>query len=142
MTYKITFEMNPAAADVRMLENGITQDAVDKRGHDPVEFFAFFVRDENNKILGGCDGKIWCGCLYINHLWVAESIRGKGYGSKLMLSAENLGSEKKCTFAAANTMDAAALAFYKELGYHVEFERRGYLKGSVLYYLRRDLFIK
>jgi ribosomal protein S18 acetylase RimI-like enzyme len=139
MTYRISFELNPKPEDVSVLEHGIVDDAMQKRGVDPVEFFAFFIRDENNKILGGCSGKIWCGCLHIRHLWVSEIMRGKGYGAKLMLSAENLGSERGCTFAAANTMVLEVVDFYRTLGYEIEFERKGYLKDSVLYFMRRDL---
>ena len=36
-------------------------------------------------------------------------------------------------------MDWEALDFYKKLGYYVEFERHGYLKESVFYFLRKDL---
>ncbi len=71
-----------------------------------------------------------------------EAIRGEGYGAKLMLSAENFGAEKGCTFAAANTMVWEVVTFYKELGYEIEFERKGYLKGSILYFMRRNLPIK
>lgn len=139
MTHKITFLSNPRQEEIEILDNGIIADAILQKGHEKIQRFGFFIRDDNNKILGGCDGEIWCGCLYINHLWVSNALRGKGYGSKLMLSAENLAWEKGCTFVAANTMDLAVVDFYKRLGYYVEFERPGYLKDSVLYYMRRNL---
>jgi ribosomal protein S18 acetylase RimI-like enzyme len=142
MPNKISFEPNPKPEDVAILENGIIDGEIRKNGHQAIETFAFFIRDDNNSVLGGCDGEIWCGCIYIRHLWVAKPLRGNGYGAKLMLSAENLASEKGCTFVAADTMDTDVVAFYQALGYRIEFERYGYLKDAILYYMRRDLFVK
>ena len=139
MPHKIVFELDPASADVNVLEEGIVQESVLKHGHEDIERFAFFIRDDDNIILGGCDGEIWCGCLYVRRLWVSEDLRGNGYGAKLMLSAENLANEKGCAFATAHTRDLDALSFYKTLGYYVEFERPGYSQDSILYFLRRDL---
>ena len=139
MPYRISFESDPHAADINVLANGVLENIRDKGEEEAFDHFAFFIRDEKNQILGGVDGEIWRGCLHIHHLWVDEAIRGAGYGAKLMLSAENLGSEKGCTFAAANTTDLVVVSFYKKLGYEIEFERRGYLKKSILYFMRRDL---
>jgi len=138
MIYTISYEANPHADDVQILGNGIMEYAKLKKGHKPIDFFAFFIRDENNKIQGGCNGCNFYGCLYIDQLWLTESLRGQGYGTKLVLAAEKLSKENGCTFSTANTMDWEALDFYKKLGYHVEFERRGFLKDSVFYFLRKN----
>ena len=79
------------------------------------------------------------GSLFVGQLWVTEALRGKGYGTQLMKEAENLARERKCNFMAVNTMDWEALDFYKKLGFHVEFERHGFDKDSVFYFLRKDL---
>ena len=76
--------------------------------------------------------------MYVDQLWVDESLRGKGYGTRLMQAAEELGKKKKCISAAVNTMSWEALDFYKKLGYHVEFERHGVAKNSIFYFLRKD----
>ena len=78
-------------------------------------------------------------CLSVGQLWVAESLRGKGYGTKLMLAAENLAQESKCNFIAVTTFDWEAFGFYKKLGFYVEFERYGFDKDSVFYFLRKEL---
>jgi hypothetical protein len=36
-------------------------------------------------------------------------------------------------------MDWEARGFYGKLGYHIEFERHGFLKNSVFYFLRKSL---
>lgn len=139
MTYKIDYEANPTSENIQVLGDGIINYAVQQKGHKPMEFFAFFVRDENNQIHGGCNCAMLYGCLYVDSLWLTESLRKKGYGTQLMLSAEKYGKEHGCTFACVNTMDWEALDFYKKLNYQIEFERHGFEKNSVFYFLRKDL---
>ena len=50
--YKIDFESNPKSEDTQILGDGISENAKIKKGHKPVSFFAFFIRDENGKIVG------------------------------------------------------------------------------------------
>lgn len=138
MKYTIMQEVNPTSGDIQVLGHGIMAHAAQQRGHQPIEFFAFFIRDEDNQIGGGCSGCNLYGCLYVDQLWVQDSLRGHGYGTQLMLAAEKLGRKMGCTFSAVNTMDWEALGFYKKLGYVVEFERHGFLKDSVFYFLRKE----
>ncbi len=138
MKYLINFEAHPAHEDITILGDGISEYAKQQRNHPPIEPFAFFIRDDSNRVLGGCNGNIGYGWAYIDQLWVEESLRGKGYGTALMLAAENLAKQKNCVATAVNTMDWEALEFYKKLGYRVEFERHGLLKNSIYYFLRKD----
>ncbi|OGT39708.1 MAG: hypothetical protein A3F12_01715 [Gammaproteobacteria bacterium RIFCSPHIGHO2_12_FULL_38_14] len=139
MKYTITHEANPSAADVQILGDGIMENAKLKKGMKQLDFFAFLMRDEAGKIVGGCNGDNMYGSLFVGQLWVTEALRGKGYGKQLMQKAEDLAREKKCTFMAVNTMDWEALDFYKKLGFYVEFERHGFDKNSVFYFLRKNL---
>ncbi len=120
--YIIQQEINPHHDDVQVLGTGIMEYATQKKGHNPIEFFAFFIRDENNVIRGGCSCCNLYGCLYVDQLWLEESLRGKGYGTQLMLAAEKLAKEQGCVFMAVNTMDWEALDFYKKMGYEIEIE--------------------
>ena len=137
--YKITYEFNPDRKNIDFLWREITEIAIKTQGHKEHESFGFFMRDENNQIKGGCNGFIFYGCLYVDQLWVDDSLRKKGYGTQLMQLAEKLAKEKKCLFMAVNTMHWEALDFYKKLGFYVEFERRGFEKNSIFYFLRKDL---
>ena len=136
---KIDYDANPKGADIQQLKEGIVEYARRQRDHAPMEPFAFFMRDDSGNIMGGCNGNIAYGWIYVDQLWVAETWRGKGYGTQLMKLAEKLGKEKGCIRAAVNTMDWEAPEFYKKLGYYVEFERHGLAKDSIYYYLRKEL---
>lgn len=139
MRYQIEFTANPDQEDTSSLSKGVSVYAI-QHGHTPIEPFGFFVRDKNNQVLAGCNGNIGYGWVYIDQLWVDESLRSQGYGTSLMQAAEKLAKEKNCMAAAVCTMDWEALDFYKKLGYHIEFERHVPLKTPVCYFLRKDFF--
>ncbi|HAT1867341.1 TPA: GNAT family N-acetyltransferase [Legionella pneumophila] len=138
MTLKLSFSENPDPDDVQVLTNGIKSYAKQKKGFESLDFFACFIRDADNTIVGGCSGGTLYGGLHIDNLWVSERIRHKGWGTKLMHSALNYGKEKACAFATVNTMDWEAIEFYKKLGFKLEFERHGFQKNSVFYFLRKE----
>lgn len=139
MNYQINFEKNPKSEDLQILNDGIMEQAKHKKGMKQLDFFAFFIRDEDGKIMGGCAGDNMYGALFVGQLWVADKLRGKGYGTKLMQQAESLAKESGCHFMAVNTFDWEALDFYKKLGFYIEFERKGFDKNSIFYFLRKNL---
>lgn len=128
MTLKLSFLENPNPDDVQILTNGIKEYAKQQRGFESLDFFACFIRDADNSIIGGCSGGTLYGGLHIDNLWVSESIRHQGWGTKLMQAALRYGNEKDCAFATVNTMDWEAIEFYKKLGFELEFERHGFQK--------------
>lgn len=130
-------EENAGEINARLFQ-GINDQAVRRKGMDPIRTFGITLSDDK-KILGGASGVTLYGCLYIDMLWIDESIRNEGYGTKLMQQAEKIGIERGCTFATVNTMDWEALDFYKKLGYEVEFTRSGYKRDSQLFMLRKSL---
>ena len=138
MTFKLSFEEQPNQEDIQVLIRGIADYAKQKRGFDALDFFAFFIRDENDTIVGGCNGGTLYGGLHIDSLWVSDVIRQKGWGTKLVNAALSYGKEKHCNFATVNTMDWEALGFYQKLGFKIEFQRSGFHKSSVFYFLRKE----
>lgn len=139
MTYHLAFEANPSPDDIQILGDGIMAYAKREKGFSPLEFFAFFIRDDANKIVGGCNGNTLYGCLYIDQLWLDELLRQQGYGTQLVLAAEKYGKENGCSFITANTMSWEALGFYQKCGFKIEFERHGFLHNSIFYFLRKEL---
>lgn len=132
---QITYESEPRQEDINFLSQGISEYAHLKKGQKPIESFAFFVRDVDGLIIGGCNGSMYYGCLYIDQLWVDERYRKNGIGKQLIEASERLGKQKNCHFSTINTMDWEALGFYQKLGYEVEFQRNGYEHNSTLYFL-------
>lgn len=139
MTYTIEYDHERKAEDIKILNDGLAEHAKKLMDFSPTEYFTFFVRDENQKIKGGCDGSVLYGSIHIRVLWIDESLRNNGYGKKLMLTVEEFAHQKQCTFITLQTMNWGALDFYASLGYAVEFTRTGYCNNTVFYLLRKDL---
>jgi hypothetical protein len=79
MTLKLSFEEHQNQEDIQVLIRCITDNAKQQCGFDALDFFAFFIRDENNKIVGGCNVGTLYGGLHIDSLWVSDVIRNKGW---------------------------------------------------------------
>lgn len=135
---RIVYETCPISSDIKILSQGLDTNAKKERNHKPMEDFAFFIRDADDKIVGGCNGILYYGCLFIDQLWVSDAYRKQKYGTKLLQAAERLAKSKGCLFSTLETMDWEALEFYRKFGYYLELERSGYLNNSAMYCLRKD----
>ena len=139
MEYQFEYQNIPHQEDEEILFNGINDDAVIKKKMSRMDSFGIFIKDSNGIILGGITGVTLFGRLYIDMLWINEKLRHQGFGKKLMLEAEKIGYERKCTFSTVNTMDWQALTFYQNQGYEIEFIQEGYENNSKMYQLRKNL---
>lgn len=102
--------------------------------------FGFFIRDEMNQIIAGCNGSVIYGAIYTDQLWVAPSHRKLGLGRELMEKVHDYGHKQHCKIATAMTMDfQQARGFYEKLGYICDFERHDYVKGAICYFLKKLL---
>jgi ribosomal protein S18 acetylase RimI-like enzyme len=122
----------------QLLYRGISEEALRIKGLPPIRPFSIFLKEAEN-VLGGISGSIFYGSIYIDSLYIAPQLRHQGWGTKLMLEAEQVGKARGARFATLNTMDWEALPFYQKLGYSIEFTRTGYDKDSKMYLLRKAL---
>jgi ribosomal protein S18 acetylase RimI-like enzyme len=139
MTIRIVCEHNPTLDDVRILESGIANHGRGKLGDWGHDSLAFFLRDDDGEIVGGIYGNSGFGWLYISDLWVAEHLRGTGYGRELMRRAESEAVERGCQYVFLNTFSFQAPDFYKKLGYKVFAELEDFPEGHSRYFLRKRL---
>jgi len=137
--YHLEFEEDLKEQDLKILTDGINDDAYDKRQLDPLRTFSIMLKSKDGTVCGGVTGFTFFGCLYTDMLFVKEHLRGQGFGTKLMLEAEKIGYFRNCTFATVNTMDFEALKFYQLLKYEIEFVREGFEKDSKMLMLRKKL---
>lgn len=122
-----------------VLYHGISEGAFHAKGLSPILPFSIFIKDQNGKIFGGASGTLFYGSLYVDSLWIDQTLRHQGWGTKLMDEAEKMGREHGALFVTLNTMDWEALPFYQKLGYFTEFIREGYEKNSKMFMLRKNL---
>lgn len=122
-----------------VLYTGISENAYYTKGFPGIVPFSVFIQDQSDKVFGGVSGALVYGSLYVGSLFVDKSLRGQGWGTKLMEQAEKFGTLNGARFITINTMDWEAKPFYEKLGFHVEFTREGYDDGSKMFMLRKAL---
>jgi GNAT superfamily N-acetyltransferase len=76
-----------------------------------------YSRNAQGKMLGGLIGKRKGDWLCIDYLWVSETVRGSGLGSKLIEAAENRVREWGCRHMLVDTASFQALPFYQKCGF-------------------------
>lgn len=134
---KIEHTLHPASQDIDFLTQSINKETSDFGAAYP---FAFFIRDNNSNIIAGCNGSVIFGVIYTDQLWVQPEYRKQGIGKQLMQNLHDYGQSIGCTMATVSTMSfQGAYTFYEKLGYKLEFERKGYVKGASHMFLRRKL---
>ena len=75
------------------------------------------VVDGAGDLIGGLSAWTWGGLLGIDMLWVREESRQEGWGSKLLLSAEEEARRRGCDRACVSSFTFQAPAFYQRHGY-------------------------
>ena len=105
-------------------------------GEQPVRIV---LRDEAGGVLGGVLGNTKWNWMYIATLWVADSVRGQGWGTQLMDAAEALARSRGCTNVSLDTFEFQARPFYEKRGYKLFGTLEGYPPGYRQYYLAKKL---
>ena len=137
---KFTVEKDPKAEDIRTVINQL----VEYNNHQQIEKdedqpLAVLIRDDNHEIVGGLVGKTQWGWLFISHLWVAEALRGQGYGKQLMAKAEAAAKQRGCSSAYLDTFSFQSLGFYQSLGYQIFGVLENFPPGHQRYFLKKEI---
>jgi GNAT superfamily N-acetyltransferase len=93
-------------------------------------------KDERAAILGGTFGDLWGGWLELTLLWVAEPLRGQGYGARLLLAAEEEARTQGCRGVFLSTFGFQTRTYYDRFGYEVFGELPNYPEGHSLYFMK------
>lgn len=127
----------PASADIDFLTQKINQETPEFGEAHP---FAFFMIDEKNQIISGCNRSMIFGSIYTDQLWVHPEHRKNCFVHQLMEAVHDFGRRSGCSMATVATMNfQGAKTFYEKLGYVSDFERQGYTQNSSCIFLKRSL---
>jgi ribosomal protein S18 acetylase RimI-like enzyme len=117
MRYDLTIDDAPSEADVRFIEEQLVSYNIATTGYNDYHPLAILARDDSGMIRAGLTGFTWGGALKIEYLWVHDELRGQGYGSRMMLAAEQEAVRRDCHLAVVDTHSFQAPHFYPKLGY-------------------------
>jgi GNAT superfamily N-acetyltransferase len=106
---------------------------------DELKAIGVFVTDADGKKLAGLTGSTSGNWLRIDMLWVSDTLRGQGVGSKLILAAEEEARARGCCYAQVDTASFQARPFYEKLGYTLRFSLDNYPRHHQRHYLSKTL---
>ncbi len=96
-------------------------------------------RDAEEVLVAGLNGVSHWRWLYVRHLWVEKSQRGRGLGRRLMAEAERIAEDRGCVGVYVDTFDPRAAAFYEGLGFTRAGEIVDFPPGHARVFLRKPL---
>lgn len=136
---QIVFEPLPSDALTRFLRDNLINVTLARTGVSDWHPLGFFLRNSRGEWLGGLTGYIWGGWLHVNLVWVSETLRGKGHGTRLMDAAEALALERGAFSVTLETHSFQAPDFYAKRGYQVFGRLEDYPPGHAKLFLRKRL---
>ena len=137
MRFEVTND--PAEDDRQRLGAGLRTHALEQLGRDGFEPVAVLMRDDDGTLVGGAVGLVNWHWLQVSLLWVDDSLRGRGYGVRLMQLIEDAGRDRGCRAAHLSTFSFQAPGFYESLGYEVFSTLEDYAPGHAKLFMRKRL---
>jgi len=145
--YTFSKHISHEQQDIETIQKGMTaiysglgQSIIEKTGTSELgRPLRIFMWNRDHEIVGGLTGTVFGGWLYISLLWIEKSIRGNGYGTKLMGMAEREAAEAGCNYVHLDTYSFEAKPFYEKLGYELFAKLDDYPSGHCKYFLKKQL---
>lgn len=100
---------------------------------------AVFVRDGEGSVLAGISGYTAWGWLYVQWLWVHESLRGRQVAGQMLDAAEKEAFARGCHGAYIDTFSPVALKTYVRQGYAPFGAMDDFPKGRTRTFLQKRL---
>jgi GNAT superfamily N-acetyltransferase len=137
--HPLLIETEPSVRDIRSLQHRLYEYNAGQTGFHDGQWLAIFVRDDAGSLLAGLFGWTWAGDLKVSDLWVCETERRGGRGSRLLEAAEHEARARGCTRAILDTHSFQAPVFYEKRGYRIVSVIEDFPRGHRTYTLSKDL---
>jgi GNAT superfamily N-acetyltransferase len=133
-------DVESAKDGVKAVLNGLGRNIVSKLGDvDLGRTVEIFLRNKKKEVVGGVVGNIFGGWLYVSLLWVDESLRNMGNGTRLLRMIESEATKLGCLNAHLDTYSFEAKPFYEKNGYTLFATLGDYPRGHSKHFLRKRL---
>lgn len=115
--------------DLQFLEEQVNAFNFARTGFRDARLLVILLRDAAGRLYAGLSGHTWGGAAEIRFLWVEESHRRSGIGSRLLRAAEEEARSRGCSKIVLSTHSFQAPDFYRRQGYVVAGECLDYPRG-------------
>lgn len=139
MTHRIQLSDAPPDAARQVIVNGLVAYNQSRTGIADHRPLALLLHDEQGDVVGGLWGRTAYAWLFVELLFVPETLRGRGVGRALMQEAEDEARARGAVGVWLDTFGFQARPFYEALGYRVFGEIADYPPGFSRYYLQKRL---
>ena len=100
---------------------------------------AVVVRNDAGSIVAGISGYTAWGWLYVQWLWVDETVRGQGLAARMLALGEDEARTRGCHASYIDTFNPVALKIYERAGYIPFGQLENFPKGRARTFLQKQL---
>ncbi len=137
--FEINFEEAPEQSIRDAINRGLDEYNQQQAGDPHFQRLCFTLRNADHEIVGGVLGQIFWHGLFIDALWVVDSMRGRGYGHRLLEGIEDEARRRGARMVYLDTFSFQAPDFYERHGYRVFGELQGFPPGHRLTFFTKEL---
>ncbi|WP_051371086.1 GNAT family N-acetyltransferase [Mesorhizobium loti] len=130
---------NPTPDDIAALEDQLYGFNVAATGIDDGRYLSIFLKRDDGTIYAGLHGHSWAGVCEIKTLWIADSERGKGLGSRLLAEAEQEARRRGCHVIHLASFTFQAPDFYEKHGFQRLVQLEDFPRGHANVLLAKTL---
>ncbi|MDP4021885.1 GNAT family N-acetyltransferase [Methylobacterium sp. NEAU 140] len=127
------------AADAAAVADGLLRFNESELGPSGMRALTILVRGPETEVGAGLIGRTAFGWLFIEKVWVGETLRGRGVGRALVDRAETEARARGCTDAWLDTFNPQAHDLYRRLGYEPFGQIERYVGERTRFFLRKVL---
>jgi GNAT superfamily N-acetyltransferase len=129
----------PELEAVAAIQRGLHQYNQEMGGPYDREPITVLARDEEEVVRGGLLGLTYWNWLFIDWLWLAPTMRGRGLGTELLSRAEAIARARRCTDAYTDTFSFQAPHFWERNGWTEAGRLDGMPPGHARIWYRKKL---
>lgn len=137
--YQVVYVEHPDDAVWEVVGGGIGNYNIQQAGDGGDKRLCYVLYSPDKEVLGGLIGETHWGWFYISLLFVKEDLRGRGYGHRLLVAAEEEARKRGAKHAYLDTFSFQAPGFYQQHGYEIFGELKDFPPGHQRYYMVKQL---
>ena len=137
----LSFEVgsSPDEGDLKLVGDSLAAFNETDVGPADKKLLAVLVRDGRGAVVAGLSGSTAWGWLYVQWLWVHETLRGRSVAGRMLEVAEMEAAARGCHGAHIDTFSPVALRAYLRQGYEPFGALEDFPKGRTRTFLRKRL---